>query len=248
VLGIAYLEDSDDIRNTPAVPLINALLGKGARVVAHDPYVRQLNGDDLLGPAELTRNLEMALKDADAAVIVTKHRQYLDLDLAWLKGTMQPRATPESRLEGRMPILIDGRNVLDAETARAAGFAYKLVGSMQQNLWPTESVDSAFLESTIQQASLLLRASGGAFYLCDPVHSQTTLAATYNLAELPWDTGLPDRACESRKAVIETFPGTGAHASGTSGTAVLGVPTIWRDSVRGVLVVARLSPSEQFAQ
>jgi len=41
VLGMAYLEDSDDTRNTPAVPLIRALLARGAEVVAHDPHVRQ---------------------------------------------------------------------------------------------------------------------------------------------------------------------------------------------------------------
>ncbi|MBC8449567.1 MAG: nucleotide sugar dehydrogenase, partial [Chloroflexi bacterium] len=41
VLGVAYLENSDDTRNTPAVPLIRRLLARGAEVVAHDPYVRQ---------------------------------------------------------------------------------------------------------------------------------------------------------------------------------------------------------------
>ena len=56
------------------------------------------------------------LQDADAAVIVTKHKQYYELDLEWLKGTM------------RTPILIDGRNVFDAEEVRAAGFAYKAIG------------------------------------------------------------------------------------------------------------------------
>lgn len=110
VLGVAYLEDSDDTRNTPAVPVIEALQDKGARVVAHDPYVRQLDG------YELTRDLDMALKGADAAVVVTKHRQYYDLDLDWLKGAM------------RTPILIDGRNVFKAGKARAAGFTYKAIG------------------------------------------------------------------------------------------------------------------------
>jgi UDP-N-acetyl-D-mannosaminuronic acid dehydrogenase len=110
VLGVAYLEDSDDTRNTPAVPLIDYLQEKCASVVAHDPYVRQLAG------YELTRNLDMALKDADAAVIVTKHKQYFELDLAWLKDTM------------RTPVLIDGRNVFEAEKVQAAGFVYKAVG------------------------------------------------------------------------------------------------------------------------
>lgn len=110
VLGVAYLEDSDDTRNTPAVPVIEALQAQGARVVAHDPYVRELEG------YELTRNLEMALQDADAAVLVTRHHQYGELDLAWLKATM------------RTPILVDGRNLFDAATVRAAGFTYKAIG------------------------------------------------------------------------------------------------------------------------
>jgi UDP-N-acetyl-D-mannosaminuronic acid dehydrogenase len=110
VLGVAYLEDSDDTRNTPAIPLIEALQETCASVVAHDPYVRELDG------YELTRNLAMALADADAAVIVTKHRQYLELEPTWLKERM------------RTPVLVDGRNVFNAEAAQMAGFAYSAVG------------------------------------------------------------------------------------------------------------------------
>jgi UDP-N-acetyl-D-mannosaminuronic acid dehydrogenase len=110
VLGVAYLEDSDDTRNTPAIVVIEALQEKCGSVAAHDPYVRELDG------YELTRDLEMALRGADAAVIVTKHRPYYDLDLSWLKETM------------RTPILVDGRNVFDAGTARAAGFTYRAIG------------------------------------------------------------------------------------------------------------------------
>ncbi len=110
VLGVAYLEDSDDTRNTPAAPVIEALQRKGATVVAHDPYVRELEG------YELTRNLEQALRQADAAVIVTKHKPYFALDLAWLREVM------------RTPILVDGRNVFEAATVRAAGFTYKAIG------------------------------------------------------------------------------------------------------------------------
>jgi UDP-N-acetyl-D-mannosaminuronic acid dehydrogenase len=110
VLGVAYLEDSDDTRNTPAVPLIEALQGSGASVVAHDPYVRELEG------YELTRDLEMVVRGADAAVIVTKHSRYYDLDLSWLQQAM------------RTPVLVDGRNVFDAARVRAAGFIYKAIG------------------------------------------------------------------------------------------------------------------------
>jgi UDP-N-acetyl-D-mannosaminuronic acid dehydrogenase len=110
ILGVAYLEDSDDTRNTPAIVVIEALQEKCGSVVAHDPYVRELDG------YELTRDLEMAVGGADAAVIVTKHRPYYDLDLSWLKETMHT------------PILVDGRNVFDAGAARAAGFAYRAIG------------------------------------------------------------------------------------------------------------------------
>jgi UDP-N-acetyl-D-mannosaminuronic acid dehydrogenase len=110
ILGVAYLEDSDDTRNTPAIAVIEALQEKCGSVVAHDPYVRELDG------YELTRDLEMALRGADAAVIVTKHRPYYDLDLSWLRETMHT------------PILIDGRNVFDGGTVRAAGFVYRAIG------------------------------------------------------------------------------------------------------------------------
>ena len=110
VLGVAYLEDSDDTRNTPAVQVIDTLQETCASVVAHDFYVRELGG------YELTRDLELALKGADVAVIVTKHKPYHEIDLAWLKKTM------------RNPILIDGRNVFEAKTAQEAGFAYKAIG------------------------------------------------------------------------------------------------------------------------
>jgi UDPglucose 6-dehydrogenase len=77
--------------------------------------VRDLDG------YELTRDLEMALADADAAVIVTKHRQYLELEPAWLKEIM------------RTPVLIDGRNVFQAKAARRAGFSYRAIGKGQQD-------------------------------------------------------------------------------------------------------------------
>jgi UDP-N-acetyl-D-mannosaminuronic acid dehydrogenase len=110
VLGVAYLEDSDDTRNTPAIPVINALQQACASVVAHDPYVRELDG------YELTRDLAQALQDADAVVIVTAHRQYYEMDLAWLKDLV------------RTPVLVDGRNVFDARLVQAAGFTYRAIG------------------------------------------------------------------------------------------------------------------------
>jgi uncharacterized repeat protein (TIGR04076 family) len=82
VLGVAYLEDSDDTRNTPAAPLAALLRARGAEVVAHDPYVRERDWVESGGDGvPLTRNLAEALEGADCAAIVTRHRPYLDFPL-----------------------------------------------------------------------------------------------------------------------------------------------------------------------
>jgi UDP-N-acetyl-D-mannosaminuronic acid dehydrogenase len=110
VLGIAYLENCDDTRNTPAQGLIDALKAKGASVIAHDPHVRKYEG------VELIADLEAALRGSDCMVIVTRHREYYDLDLEQAAELM------------RTPVLVDGRNVFDAKVCREAGFAYRGVG------------------------------------------------------------------------------------------------------------------------
>lgn len=110
VLGIAYLEDSDDIRNTPAQPLINTLRARGASVIAHDPFVWGYEGE------ELTRDLDEALRGADCLALVTKHQMYFGLDLEHVKGLM------------RTPVIVDGRNTFSAKAYREAGFIFRGIG------------------------------------------------------------------------------------------------------------------------
>jgi UDP-N-acetyl-D-mannosaminuronic acid dehydrogenase len=122
LLGASYLEDADDTRNTPAAALAEQLLARGAEVVAHDPYVRQAdwrralrNGTDV----PLRHDLWETLRGADCAALVTRHREYLDLDLARLAETM------------RTPAVVDGRNALDPGACRAAGLLYRGIGKGQ---------------------------------------------------------------------------------------------------------------------
>lgn len=110
VLGVAYLEDSDDTRNTPAYDVIRELGAYGAEIITHDPYVRNFP------EAELTKDLKEALTNADCVVIATKHRPYCNLDLKKIKGWM------------KNPIIIDGRNALNKKMAEEAGFTYKGIG------------------------------------------------------------------------------------------------------------------------
>lgn len=106
VLGLAFKPDTDDLRETPAVPIIRELLVQGAQVVAHDPIAipaaRQsfpqlgLNGPTLAYEADLDR----ALVATDAVVLVTRWDEYGDL---------------AERLAGRnpQPLVLDGRRMLD---------------------------------------------------------------------------------------------------------------------------------------
>ncbi len=110
LLGVAYLENSDDVRNTPAYDLIRELEAYGAEVVAHDPHVRRFP------EAELSRNLKDVVTGADCIVIATSHKPYFRLSLKKLKLLM------------RTPIIVDGRNVVDRAKAEKAGFLYRGIG------------------------------------------------------------------------------------------------------------------------
>lgn len=112
VLGIAYLENSDDIRNTPSTPLIKELIANGAKIVAHDPYVRPHEYKE----ARIIKDLDTALRDADCVVIATKHKEYNEIDLEHVKNIM------------RTPIIVDGRNVFNRKICEAKGFLYKGIG------------------------------------------------------------------------------------------------------------------------
>jgi UDP-N-acetyl-D-mannosaminuronic acid dehydrogenase len=109
ILGVAFLENSDDTRNTPSATLYNELKKRGAKPVLHDPIVRDFD-------LPFTSNLDEALTGADAAILSTKHREYTKLDLKKLRTKL---ATP---------VLIDGRNAFTAEAANDAGLTYRGVG------------------------------------------------------------------------------------------------------------------------
>jgi UDP-N-acetyl-D-mannosaminuronic acid dehydrogenase len=132
-LGVAYLEDSDDTRNTPAAALCSLLQARGAQVVAHDPYVRQQDWVEAGGTGiPLTRDLPAALTGADCAAIVTRHREYVD----WANQVCEMADNPKSAIRNsqseilgmRTPVIVDGRNVFDAHACARAGLTYRGIG------------------------------------------------------------------------------------------------------------------------
>ena len=105
VLGYAYLENSDDIRNSPSAELVRLLSNRGFEVAVHDPFVREFTGDIL----EVLRN-------ADCAVLMVAHSAYRQLDLEAAARVM------------RAPALVDARGFFGVEALAKAGFRYKIIG------------------------------------------------------------------------------------------------------------------------
>jgi UDPglucose 6-dehydrogenase len=114
VLGLAFKPDSDDVRDSPALDVAVQLHGLGAHVVATDPEA--IPNSRRLHPQLSFGTLDEALDGADAVVLLTEWKQY--------------RALNPSSVASKVahPILVDGRNALDADTWRAAGWTYRGLG------------------------------------------------------------------------------------------------------------------------
>jgi UDPglucose 6-dehydrogenase len=112
LLGLAFKPNTDDTREAPAFVLAGRLLAEGADVVAWDPVA---DADGLHGLVQV-ETVEEALAGADAAVLVTEWPQLADVDWRTAGSGM------------RSPVLVDGRNMLDPEAMRAAGFTYDAIG------------------------------------------------------------------------------------------------------------------------
>ena len=113
LLGLAFKAGTDDMREAPSLVLASRLLAEGAEVRAWDPVARP---GELIKGAVLHETVADAVRDADAAVIVTEWDELRSL------------ASKEVRDAMAQPLIIDGRNLLDPAVVRAAGFAYEGIG------------------------------------------------------------------------------------------------------------------------
>jgi UDPglucose 6-dehydrogenase len=113
LLGLAFKPNTDDMREAPSLVLASRLLTEGADVHAWDPLV---DSHPALEGVVIEESLLDAVRDADAAVIVTEWPELATL------------ASEEVRAAMRTPLIIDGRNLLDPEAVRGAGFDYEGIG------------------------------------------------------------------------------------------------------------------------
>jgi len=115
LLGLAFKPDTDDMREASSLVLASRLKGEGATVRGYDP-VAEKPARELLPDVEFCESVEEALDGADAAILVTEWPEFAEIDWASLRDRM---ATP---------LVIDGRNFLDADALREAGFTYEGIG------------------------------------------------------------------------------------------------------------------------
>jgi UDPglucose 6-dehydrogenase len=113
LLGLAFKPNTDDMREAPSIVLASRLLAEGAEVRGWDPVARP---GKLLKGVTVTETLLDAVRDADAAVIVTEWDELRELASAQVRDAM------------RNPLLIDGRNLLDPKAVQELGFAYEGIG------------------------------------------------------------------------------------------------------------------------
>jgi UDP-N-acetyl-D-mannosaminuronic acid dehydrogenase len=120
VLGWAFLQNSDDTRNTPSEPYRDLLLAGGAEVAVHDPFVERYPGVPVL------EDLEEVVSGADAIAILTPHRHYRAL----APGELRAWSGKER------PVIVDGRNMVDPDAFIRAGFVYRGIGRGDKNHHP----------------------------------------------------------------------------------------------------------------
>ena len=116
VLGLAFKGGTDDIRESPAIFLVQALLQEGSKITAYDPAAMERAREILGGAISFAASTYEAAHGADALLILTEWEEFANLNLSRLRGEL------------KYPIVIDGRNLYDPEMMAAQGFTYYSVG------------------------------------------------------------------------------------------------------------------------
>lgn len=118
MLGLSFKPNTDDMREAPSIVISNLLMEAGASISAYDPVAME-NAKEIFKetPLHFAKSVEEAVKDADAMMIVTDWREFVDMDIEKLLNKM------------KHPIIFDGRNCLDMDKLKTIqGLEYYPVG------------------------------------------------------------------------------------------------------------------------
>lgn len=116
ILGLAFKPNTDDIRESASIVIVNELIKNGAKVVAYDPIAMNNAKKVLPNAVHFAKNMEEALKGAEIVFILTEWREFLEFPLEDFVNLMEN------------PIIFDGRNCFSLETMKAYPIEYHSVG------------------------------------------------------------------------------------------------------------------------
>ena len=116
IWGLAFKPRTDDMREAPAIPIIERLLARGVRVKAYDPAAGPVARGIFGNRIALCEKSYDALNGADALAVVTEWNEFREPDFAKMQSLM------------KAPVVFDGRNIYSPEHMRALGFTYSSIG------------------------------------------------------------------------------------------------------------------------
>jgi UDPglucose 6-dehydrogenase len=116
VWGLAFKPRTDDMREAPAITIINGLLARGARVRAYDPEAADVAKGIFKRAIHYASNAYDALSGADALLVVTEWNEFREPDFDRMKRLL------------KAPVIFDGRNLWDPAEVRRLGFSYSSIG------------------------------------------------------------------------------------------------------------------------
>jgi len=116
VWGLAFKPRTDDMREAPAIPIIERLLARGAAVRAYDPAAAPVARQIFNGRIALCEKSYEALAGADALAVITEWNEFREPDFTKMRSLM------------KAPVVFDGRNIYSPEHMRALGFTYFSIG------------------------------------------------------------------------------------------------------------------------
>ena len=115
ILGLSFKPNTDDVRESPAIEIINFILDKGGSINAYDPVANDAMSN-VFEKINYSNSWKNACADADAVVIMTEWNEFRGIDLKILKQTLNS------------PIVLDTRNIFSVEKLKKTGFIYDNVG------------------------------------------------------------------------------------------------------------------------
>jgi UDPglucose 6-dehydrogenase len=114
--GLSFKPETDDMREAPALVLIDELLCAGCVVTAYDPVAMEESKRRIGDKISYANDLYESIENADALLIVTEWKEFRLPAWVGIKAKMH------------VPLIIDGRNIYDATEMKEAGFIYKCIG------------------------------------------------------------------------------------------------------------------------